>query len=52
MPIETDSELWYFNGIDGSTGGYLTPPMPPQLISEIARREHVDHESLGNYEWS
>src|SRR5436305_1447019 len=30
-----------FNGIDGSTGDYLLPPQPAEVISAIARNESV-----------
>ncbi|MCP4664110.1 MAG: tetratricopeptide repeat protein [bacterium] len=32
----------FCNGIDGATGGYLLPPMPPRQISALARRQPED----------
>jgi hypothetical protein len=32
-------ELAYFNGIDGTTGDYLVPPMAPATLARIARGE-------------
>lgn len=42
----TENKLWYFNGIDGSTGNYLTRPMSPRALSEIAIGTPVDPQSL------
>lgn len=42
--MSTDTLI--LNGIDGSNGGYLLPPLPLTLISEIARREKIDPEQL------
>ena len=42
--MSTDTLI--LNGIDGSNGGYLLPPMPVSLISEIARREKLDPDQL------
>jgi hypothetical protein len=39
-------EIYRFNGIDGSTGSYLTPPLPPADVSALARGESVDPAHL------
>jgi len=36
------SELLYFNGINGATGGYELPPLPPHDIASIALGEELD----------
>ena len=38
MPPET----LLFNGIDGSTGDYLTPPLTIQEVSKLAQGEQID----------
>jgi hypothetical protein len=45
----TDSrnESLYFNGIDGTTGRYLVPPVPRARIAELARREVVEPRRAG-----
>jgi len=40
------SEL-VFNGIDGSSGGYLLPPLTPAIISAVVRGESQDPALLG-----
>lgn len=40
-------ELCVFNGIDGSTGEYLLPPMTPAEILEVLRRRPVGPEPRG-----
>lgn len=39
-------DLLYFNGINGATGEYLLPPIPPKQISKIARGEEFDQLEL------
>src|SRR4051812_30491795 len=40
MPSE--ERLLWFNGLDGQTGSYLTPPVPPRQIADLARGATVD----------
>jgi DNA/RNA endonuclease G (NUC1)/V8-like Glu-specific endopeptidase len=40
------SELLYFNGINGGTGEYLLPPLPPQAVAAFARGERIDAKHL------
>jgi hypothetical protein len=40
------TESLIFNGIDGATGSYLTPPLPPADISALARDESIDPAHL------
>ncbi|MEH2003221.1 MAG: hypothetical protein V7L00_31620 [Nostoc sp.] len=40
-------ELLFFNGIDGSTGKYLLPPLTPMQVSQIAQAEEIDLGLLG-----
>jgi hypothetical protein len=40
------SELLYFNGINGATGGYELPPMTAENIASIAMGEELDPEHL------
>jgi hypothetical protein len=39
-------ELVYANGIDATSGGYLLPPMPPDEVAELARRQETDPDLL------
>lgn len=41
-----DSDLLYFNGIDGTTGSYLIPPMPVQSLVDVAIGEQWDLNHL------
>jgi hypothetical protein len=36
---EKDSSLIYVNGINGTRGGYLVPPMTPDRVLELARAD-------------
>lgn len=36
-----------FNGIDGSSGGYLLPPLTPAILSAVVRGERQDPTFLG-----
>ncbi len=40
------SEELYFNGIDGSSGDYLLPPLTPEAVSALARGESLDLDQL------
>jgi hypothetical protein len=35
-------DLLYFNGIDGSTGDYLVPPLPLEALCRIARNDELE----------
>ena len=39
-----DNPLIYFNGVNGATGDYLTPPMPLAQLAKIARGERLSPE--------
>ena len=41
-----DSEQLVFNGIDGSSGDYLLPPLTPHEISALAQGEKLDPKHL------
>ena len=43
--MSTD-ELHYFNGIDGTTGEYLLPPMTTEQLAKLARGETFDPAHL------
>lgn len=40
------TEQLFFNGINGSTGQYLMPPLTPEQIAKIAQGEEFDEEHL------
>ncbi len=40
--MSTSDRSLVFNGVNGSTGGYLLPPLTPGQISKLARRERLD----------
>lgn len=42
--MESDSLV--FNGIDGSSGHYLLPPLTPREISVLAQGEKLDPKHL------
>ena len=39
-------ELLYFNGIDGSTGEYLLPPMAAGDLAKVAAGDKMDSAKL------
>jgi hypothetical protein len=41
-----EEDLLFFNGINGSTGDYLLPPMTAERVSRIAQGEEFDPEEL------
>ena len=41
-----DQPLIYFNGINGATGDYLTPPMPLAQLAKIARGEQLNPDEV------
>ncbi len=45
------SQLLYFNGIDGSSGGYLLPPMSPAAVAAIASGAPLDDDQLKELKW-
>ena len=38
--------LFWFNGLDGRRGSYLTPPMPPRHLADLACGATVDRERV------
>jgi hypothetical protein len=46
-----NSELLFFNGINGASGEYLLPPMTPQDVSKIAQGEALDARHLQELKW-
>jgi hypothetical protein len=42
----SEQDLLFFNGINGSTGDYLLPPMTPEQLSRIALSERFDEDQL------
>ena len=39
-------DLFVFNGVDGTTGSYLLPPKPPEVISRRAQGHQIDPADL------
>jgi hypothetical protein len=46
MSTPTNSDLLYFNGIDGATGDYLLPPLSSHDVAILARGEALDPKHL------
>ena len=44
-------ERLVFNGIDGSSGGYLLPPLSAEDVSRLARGEALDQQHLKELQW-
>ncbi len=45
--------LLYFNGVDGSTGEYLLPPLSAEVVSKVARGalDQIGEEQLRELKW-
>jgi hypothetical protein len=41
-----DPEPLHINGIDGASGEYLLPPLPPGVVARVAGGERLDKEEL------
>lgn len=50
--MSNESDLCTFNGIDGVTGAYLTPPMPPERLSAWAQGPVSDSRHLEELRWA
>jgi hypothetical protein len=46
-----DTDFLVFNGIDGVTGDYLLPPMPPAELSRMAQGQPIDPQHLNELRW-
>ena len=47
----SSSDLLYFNGLDGSTGQYLIPPMKSNELARLALGETLDPDRLREAKW-
>ncbi len=45
------SDLLYFNGINASTGAYLTPPASAEDLAQMAQGQVVAPEHLVELKW-
>ena len=45
------SKIFYFNGINGSSGDYLVPPLTHEILSKFARKEPLDEKHLRELKW-
>ncbi|MBU0608803.1 MAG: hypothetical protein KKI08_13025, partial [Armatimonadetes bacterium] len=45
------TDLLFFNGVDGASGDYLLPPLPPEAVSKLAQGEPLDEQHLGELKW-
>jgi hypothetical protein len=43
---DNEQDLLFFNGINGSTGDYLLPPMTAEQVSRIAQGKEFDQEDM------
>ncbi|MBP7692118.1 MAG: hypothetical protein KA764_09390 [Anaerolineales bacterium] len=51
MSDQTDlNELQYFNGLNGSTGNYATPPLSVEQLAKLAKGEQLDPDELAELE--
>jgi 5-methylcytosine-specific restriction endonuclease McrA len=46
-----NGDLMYFNGVNASTGEYLTPPMHAADLAQLARGETIAPEQLAELKW-
>lgn len=46
-----NDDLLYFNGINGSTGDYLIPPLSPEALAGVARGESIPPDHLMELAW-
>jgi hypothetical protein len=47
-----ESERWvYSNGVNGSTGDYLLPPLSPADVATVARGEKLDPKRVRELKW-
>ena len=44
-------ELFFFNGVDATTGSYLVPPLAPEVVSAHVRGEQHDAADLEELSW-
>ena len=45
------ADVFTFNGINGSTGQYLLPPLTPALLARVARGESLEPGHLAEIKW-
>ncbi len=45
------NDLLYFNGINASTGEYLTPPLRAEELAQLARGETIPPTQLLEFQW-
>src|SRR5437868_3393372 len=46
LVADRTSEALIFNGLDGASGEYLTPPLTPKDVSQLARGVPLDPDHL------
>jgi hypothetical protein len=46
MADPTTPQPLYVNGIDGATGAYLLPPLPPEIVARVATGERLEERDL------